>query len=258
MAAKRKRPPTQPSSPEEAPRDARVKRPRLPRTEPIRSWSTLFGAGREGNNAGASAGAQPKAADPIGRGVEMGYRVIDEYVRQGAAVASNFMNAGSRVAPGADLSQLADRMIRYATDFSSAWLEAMTMMASSFSSAAPNGATAGAASAVRSARPESTAGSSWGADLRLSLDLRSEHPTQVSVNLEGSVPGEFLEVEPMRARTGKAVLQDVAIELPGEPGGTIRVKVHVPPGSKKNRYTGAIIETKSRKPRGRLTVILGP
>jgi hypothetical protein len=253
MAAKRKRPPAQPSSPAEAPRDARVKRPRLPRTEPIRSWSTLFGAGREAASAGAPAGAQPKAADPIGRGVEMGYRVIDEYVRQGAAVASTFMNAGSRVAPGADLSQLAERMIRYATDFSSVWLEAMTMMASGFSSVAPNGASAG----ERGARSEASAGSTWGADLRLSLDLRSERPAEVSVSLEGSVPGELLEVEPLRARSGKAVLSNVSIELPGELGGTIRVKVHVPSGSKQERYTGAIVDTKSRKPRGRLTVVLG-
>jgi len=257
MAAKRKRPPIQPSSPEEPARDARVKRPRLPRTEPIRSWSTLFGAGREGTGANAHANTQPRA-DPIGRGVEMGYRVIDEYVRQGAAVASTFMNAGSRVAPGADLSQLADRMIRYATDFSSAWLEAMTMMASGFSAASPNGTATTASGAARGARPESNAGSTWGAELRVSLDLRSERPAEVSVSLEGSVPGEILEVEPMQAHSGKAVLRHVGIELPSEPGGTIRVKVHVPPGSKQDRYTGAIIETKSRKPRGRLTVILGP
>jgi len=258
MAAKRKRAPTQPSSPEGATRDVRVKRPRLPRTEPIRSWSTLFGAGRDSASAGASAGAQPKAADPIGRGVEMGYRVIDEYVRQGAAVASTFMNAGSKVAPGADFSQLAERMIRYATDFSAAWLEAMTMMASGFSAVAPNGAGAAASSVARGARQETNGGSTWAADLRVSLELRSEHPAEVSVSLEGSAPGEFLEVEPMQASSGKAVLRDVTIELPGEPGGMIRVRVHVPPGSKRERYTGAIVETKSRKPRGRLTVILGP
>jgi hypothetical protein len=259
MAGKRRPTPKKRSTAGDAPDDVRVKRPRLQRTEPIRSWSALFGAGRSGQSppGAGSAGAQSKATDPISRGVEMGYRVIDDYVRQGAAVAGSFVNGGQKPGAGPDLSQMADRMMRYATDFSSAWLEAMSMMASTINPGASEGRAPASSGADRNTGAPNSAGSRNG-DLRVSIDVRSDRPAEVFVNLEGSSSGETLEVEPMRARSGKAVLRDVAVELPTEPGGTVRIKVHVPAGCKAERYTGAIIEAKSKRPRGRLTVVLAP
>ncbi|MEO6601419.1 MAG: hypothetical protein ABIQ16_16200, partial [Polyangiaceae bacterium] len=91
---------------DEAPAPERIKRPPLPRSEPIRSWSTLFGAPGEATGATANtppfgipgmphipgipglnggAGLGPEA---VRRGVEMGYRVVDEYMKQGASAAN--------------------------------------------------------------------------------------------------------------------------------------------------------------------------
>jgi hypothetical protein len=224
----------------------------LPRTEPIRSWSTLFGSARDPSQTSEAKAGAPRASDPISRGVEMGYRVIDEYVRQGAAVASSFSGNSAKGAAGADLSQLAERMLRYASDFSAAWLEAMTMMAASVGSATGNSAK------VNDVTNDSNSSRAWPAELRVSVELRSKHPAEISLSLEGSAPGEQLELEPLRVQAGKTTIEDVVVELPTEATGAIRVKVNVPTQCKRGRYTGAILEAQSGKPRGRLTVIVGP
>src|SRR5438128_27418 len=54
----------------------RIRRPPLDRTEPIRAWSSLFGAG--------------PLNDVVTRSVELGYRVVDEYIRQGQKAAARF------------------------------------------------------------------------------------------------------------------------------------------------------------------------
>ena len=55
----------------------RVTRPEPERTHPVRSWSTLFGAPeRDGGR-----------DDVVSRSVDLAYRVVDEYVRQGQKTA---------------------------------------------------------------------------------------------------------------------------------------------------------------------------
>ncbi len=65
------------------------KKPELERREPIRNFSGVFGSPQ---NRGASGGAPgigapPSPADAVFRGVDMGYRVIEQYMRQGQAFA---------------------------------------------------------------------------------------------------------------------------------------------------------------------------
>lgn len=61
------------------------------RTEPIRDWSTLYRQSNSWNSRDAS--ANPKSgdeatrgglcSDTVAQGVKLGYRVIEEYMRQG-------------------------------------------------------------------------------------------------------------------------------------------------------------------------------
>src|SRR6516162_534153 len=58
----------------------RLRRPSLDRSAPVRRASTLFEpASADGENAGATEGL----AGVMSRSVELGYRVVDEYIRQG-------------------------------------------------------------------------------------------------------------------------------------------------------------------------------
>ena len=130
-------------------RAERVARPQVGRTKPARNWQTLFGpppadeAGAADEGSGRSKGGD--AANPIARGVELGYRVMDEYVKQGARVAGLRGGGGARAseAGGAVLPQLTERMFQYASDFASVWLEAMgVMMRNGGGPGAANGASA--------------------------------------------------------------------------------------------------------------------
>ena len=258
----------------EEPAAERVKRPELPRTDPIRSWSTLFGPAASGEGPLRSAGGS------VQRGVELGYRVIDEYIKQGAAMASTFSNpraatGGAAGAPGAipgmppmaDLPQMTERMLRYATDMSSLWFDAMNMMMSNLNAQAASGAAASGAAATSApgagvppnGAPHpgpGTAAPASSAAPRIVLDVRSpEHAAQVIVALE-TASGE-VDVEELRPVSGLEQGGIGGASVRFVPGGTAHVQVRVPKGLEPGRYSGAVLERGSRRPLGRLTVVLG-
>src|SRR5437879_12006363 len=74
----------------------RIKRPPLERTKPVRNASTLFSpAGpRRADGAGQRGPEPPQqdraADDVVSRSVDQGYRVIDDYIRQGQKAAQRF------------------------------------------------------------------------------------------------------------------------------------------------------------------------
>ena len=227
----------------------RAKKPELPRTEPIRSWSTIFGP----NGAGAplNAGEQPAAGwatDSVRRGVELGYRVLDDYLRQGASAAGAFAAPPRTWAPSPDdLPRMTERMLQYTSDFTSLWFDAMRIMSNN------GGAQPGSdGKATRSSpdRPTEAPGRA-----RWVLDVRSERPAEIIVALDEPVAGE-LTVEPLRASSGKRAITDAAIRPGAEPGGALRVRVHVPPKLPPGRYTGAVVDAATKQPKGRLTVTL--
>jgi len=230
----------------------RVTRPDLPRAEPIRSWSTLFGPNGTGDSAAPRSGG---AGDSVPRGVELGYRVIDDYLRQGAAVASSFANPSrARTPSGDDLPRMTERMLQYASDFTSLWFDAMGVMmgnargqaASVGAPPAPGGTATGSAAASENAP---------GGRSRYVLEVRSERAAEVIVALDEPL-SEKLTVEPLRARPKGAAIDDVAIKPPLEAGGPLRVRVHVPSKLAPGRYTGAVLDAATGRPRGRLTVLL--
>ncbi len=99
----------------------RVRRPRLPRTEPDRRWS------RSQNTTGDT-GTPPVAAvsDALTRGVEAGYRVIDEYLRTGQELARGLSGGyGSGSGAGIAAGSLVDD---FAALFS-VWLELIAGLA---------------------------------------------------------------------------------------------------------------------------------
>lgn len=254
----------------------RIRRPPLPRSEPIRSWSTLFGSPREGSAAGSAPfgipglpnipgtagggvnGAAGVGPEAVRRGVEMGYRVVDEYMKQGASVANAFSNAGrarsaSGTAPGVepDLSKMTERMMQYASDFTSLWYDAMGMMMGTMSQQARPDASKRANGEAPAARSSALLGHS-----RIILELKSALTAEVILALDEPACGGALTVEDLKARTGSATIAGALVEPAPDAQGPLRVRVHVaakvPPG----RYTGAILDAASGKPKGRLTVTL--
>src|SRR5262245_11423332 len=110
----------------------RITRPPLGRTQPMRNWSMLFGAPGatpEQSTSGATSTTYQTSAslnDVVSRSVELGYRVIDEYIRQGQRAAQRFTERSYGADTMAnDLQQAAPLMTQYASDFLALWFEFM-------------------------------------------------------------------------------------------------------------------------------------
>ena len=121
----------------------RIRRPPLDRTEPIRAWSSLFGAG--------------PLNDVVTRSVELGYRVVDEYIRQGQKAAARFGSPSlGTETMASDMQDLGVRMVQYTSDVFGLWFEMMNVMLAGGSPFRPARAARGAVSTARR-NPASTA-----------------------------------------------------------------------------------------------------
>jgi hypothetical protein len=87
----------------------------------------------------------------------------------------------------------------------------------------------------------------------LVLGIESNRPTEITLTLDESAPGEDVVVEPLRAATGGEI-RDVSLVLAGGSRGTLTLNAKVPSALPPDRYTGALLDGPSGKPRGRLTI----
>jgi len=258
----------------------RVRRPELRRTEPIRSWETLFGPPPQG--AGSpdvpDRAAEGDANNPIAKGVELGYRVMDEYVRQGQrAAGSRGGSAGSVEGSGTALPQLTERMFQYASDFASVWMEAMGVMMRTRGVAGEgrpaegtNEARSGATTDPRGERrppprpPSSDTGSSTAngtarpsGALSVVVEVASRRPVRAVVDLRpGPIEGPLV-VSDLRARDPRrARLKGVSLETSPD-GKRLTIRLKVPSQHPAGEYVGAVVDGSTAVTRGTLTVTVG-
>src|SRR6185295_210262 len=205
----------------------RVTRPEPERTQPIRSWSTLFEApGRERG---------PSLGDVVSRSVDLGYRVVDEYVRQGQRAAER---VGERSygaeAIASDVQQLTARMSQYASDFLSVWFEflelAMAGSAARGAATANGGGTPapddGDRSPGKPAAPVETAGERT----RVRIEVVSGQPAEVELDLRPGAERQPLVIHALRdVDPSKPRLTDVHLR-PGSMDEPLTVRVRVPLG----------------------------
>jgi hypothetical protein len=263
----------------------RAKRPKLERDRPVRTFSTLFGSGngRSERRAATESAASPEAppepapnpppvAPALSDTVELGYRVIDEYLKQGQQVAQAFNPtawAGRGAGSADDLQQMGQRVMQYGWDFAGLWFEMWSRMAGNASAwmpipgmpgmpgmprppgaeqktgAAPvtNGATHNGAAAV----------GANGEGERVVVSVACERPTSTAVELRSGPPSELV-VHALRAEDHEGPpIRDVRVERqPGD--GTVMVKVTVSASQAPGTYNGLIIDSKTNLPRGTLSV----
>jgi hypothetical protein len=231
----------------------RVTRPKLERSAPVR---TLF-----------STPGRPTPAGPgdVGRGVQLGYTVIEDYLRQGQELAKAMVTPGAAVSPP-DPQQMANRLVQYATDFAGAWLEylqtAMSlpgMVPGTASPATPVG-TAGpfdigrhAAEPARGPDPsQAREGTREGTSRpALTLDVQSSKRVNVTVELKPVAASLPLVVHELRSGDGAAPrISEVSIVH----GDRLVVRLRVPDGQPPGTYSGLIVDTKDNLPRGTMTV----
>jgi hypothetical protein len=290
-----------------------VRRPVLPRSQPIRHFAGVFGArpassgppdqngtrgratradkadraGKNGaapsakNGAPKKSGAAPGAA--VARGVNAGYRVIEEYLRQGQDFARSLWpnsesgGGGTTDAP----MNMTERLIRSASDLAglfSEFLQTFSMpgtlpppgsmpipdfgighardpvpvgaAAHGRSRNGPNRATTSAADNALNA----PAAQAW-ADVptAISVDLQSRQRAEVTVDLRPGSSAGTLQVHDLRAPRGPGRLTGItATHVASER--RVVVTVTVPDDQPVGAYSGLIVDAETNLPRGTIAV----
>jgi len=231
----------------------RIRRPTLQRTAPIRSWSTLLPSQNGEPTPETIPGQDPAASIPneaVSHAVELGYKVIDDYIERGQRAAER-MRRGTygTDALGEDLQDVAGRLVRYISDFGSTWLEVFDRTGMN-GHRPPAGEPAAPLPASPGVPPTSKA-------LHVRVALRSRRPAEVALDITGVPSGNELIVHTLRPPTGQGErLHDVAF-VPGPHGGgtiTIRVPDDLPAGT----YSGLVADAATNRPVGALTVVVTP
>jgi hypothetical protein len=259
----------------------RAKRPKIARAEPRRNFASAFTPAESAektaksaqtngvpppNGKGASRAGEPgwtDARDASYEAINSGYRVIDEYMRQGQRLAEEFWlpspDAPDAKGVGSDFTRMMDRFLRSAGDMGGAWLEMMTQWtqapgrdaggprgtAGPFSAGTvPSGAGASASGPDRGAAP---LGVSFTVEtskrVRLSVDART-----LSARLSGRVALHALvcsnpEVRPIASAT-----------LEPDPAGGASLRVIVPDDQPAGTYYGVLVDTGTGQPGGTVTL----
>jgi hypothetical protein len=213
----------------------RITRPPLPRREPERTWS------------GAAAGGMPGAGDIVSRAVDLGYRVVDEYIRQGQRAAEQL---GAR-APmpdvmGQDVQELAVRMAQYTSDAFTLWMQLFnTALATNGQRPVPPAMPNGWKSVATAPAPRA---------LRVRLDVTGPGGVEATLDLAPEAAGRALTVQALRAADpAKPRLTDVrVIAAAGEEPATLVVRI--PEGQPPDLYSGIVVDAETGRLAGTVAI----
>jgi hypothetical protein len=251
----------------------RLRRPDLERSERVRSFSTLFGA--------PSATAAWAATPPDGNGgpslsyvvthsVDLGYRIVDDYIRQGEKAARRLSERpATPQSMIGDAQDMATRFAEHASGLAAVWLELLqvTTASSGLPLAGAFRDAATTATGVRPAAPTQPApaqprngaeAATVAADhARVRIEVASTQPTEVAIDLQPSTTRSVLIVHDLRAADPETPrIADVAFE-PGTDDRPARLRLRVPAGHPPGVYNGLIVDAASSRPVGSVSVSVG-
>ncbi len=242
----------------------RLRREDPGRTAPLRQWSNLY---RRPDSWGAqefspqdwaeNGGMADDASDAaVSHGVKLGYRVVEEHIRQGRRVAQQ-LNPRPYGAGSArdDIGELFGRIIRSYTDLGSLWtdlfnafatnpefLNSLLRVVSPPVSSPSNGNR-------KPASPEPASGS-----MSVSVEIISTRPSQVTVDLHPNAHVQTLGTSGLyAAEPNKPPLTDITFE-PSFIAGQVLVRIRIPEGQAADVYSGVIVDKKTNLPQGTLSV----
>jgi hypothetical protein len=203
--------------------------------------------------------------DVVSHSVDLGYRVIDEYIQQGQKAAQRFSERS--YAPdtlATDTQELATRMMQYASDFTALWLEFFQVATGSagrwpppFDGLAPE-RPASAPPPPPAATPAGPTPQGAAAPrARIRVAVTSPYPTEVSLDVRPDATHQLV-VQSLRAvDPDKPRLTDVSIEATG-PDEPLTLRIRVPAGHPAGIYNGLIVEEDTGRPAGTVSLRIAP
>jgi hypothetical protein len=241
----------------------RIRRPEPSRTQPFRNLSTLLGASsrRTSDANGAEETTSDRRTGSLGeavsRSVELGYRVVDEYIQQGqrAAQRMNDRSLGPETITR-DVQDLTARMAQYASDFLGVWYEVLEL-ATTGSAVRRTGRAEDDVERVASPLPPRPRRDAPAERTRVRIEVTSARPAEVSLDLVPDAPRRTLVVHALRAvDPDKPRLADVRLE-PGAADEPLTLRIRVPADQPPGVYNGLIIDEQTSRPAGTVSVRLG-
>jgi hypothetical protein len=248
----------------------RVKRPPMERKRPIRSPTTLFGVPGPTKSAPKRSRERPAGRDAVEDSIAVGYQIIDEYLHRGRSAAES--NHPASAPPSSDGRSTAEstskRLMRYASDVSSAWMEVLTNGGASRAATAPVSGAAGpfqTGKVARDARP--TSASAIGDEALpidnvghgtltpvLTVDICAPGRAEVAIDLKPVWSGERLLVHDLRDAEAKVPrIGGVNVQVTGDRSRVV-FQLAVPQEQPAGVYSGLIVGCESNLPIGSLTV----
>jgi len=246
----------------------RLRRPDPARTGPIRNATTYFRDSRSWNDRTADSPREdtdrpaqdsPDTMDDVvTRGVKLGYKVIEDYLRQGQRSAERFREAlqkgGSKEGKG---EEAVEGLMRLYKDMTDLWVDAIGVILKSppFLSWL-NGAEQhnGAAAPSR----EREAWSINGAEGALAIEIVSKRRTQVTLDLRPHPQRYIPLVYALHAPNPKIPpLTKMVFRLDKKRKGPI-LQLKIPSDQPAALYTGVVIDKHTHEPRGTLCVRVLP
>jgi hypothetical protein len=217
----------------------RVKRPAPERTAPLRGFTAAIGLGPA---ADAADPAAPPAGDPAARAVELGYRVVDEYIRQGQKAARRLGDRST--APAAivgDLQEAMSRMAQFTTEWVGLWVDLAQRLGGAAAAAGPVPTT--------SAPPPGAA-----AVERVRIELVAAAPVEVSVDLRSDALAIPLVAHALRAVDPDLPRLEAPRFTPASGDHPAALRLTVPAGHPSGVYSGVVVELESNRPAGTVSV----
>lgn len=241
----------------------RRRRPPLDRSHPIRSWTSLLDGTEPGDDHATDApdaargGTASRVSDAVSKSVELGYRVIDDYLQQGQRVARRLSDG--RPAPevwATEIQDLGVRMARYASDFMAAWMELLELTARGGgrmpnAAPTPDGPAPSPGVAERSAPPPVDVQAP-----RVRVAVRSRRPVEVDVDYRPERVTGSVRVHALRAlEADKPRLENVSFQ-PATAADPPRLVLHVPDAQPPGSYEGLLVDERTNRPVGSVRVDL--
>jgi hypothetical protein len=249
----------------------RIRKPRLERTQPVRSWSTLFDApnpsARHAERPPREHASDPgeRLSDVVARSVDLGYRVVDEYMREGQKAARRLRegSGGERSVTG-DLQDLGVRLVQYASDFSALWVEFMQLALTGVGGPEVRNRSQGASTAAAMHHTEARRDDEVGrgehagaGNTQVTIEIVSAQPTKITLDLHPDAASRPLIVHALRAVDAEAPrLTEVSFQ-PGTDDAPACLRLRVPAGHPAGVYNGLLIDVQTNRPAGTLSVCVG-
>jgi hypothetical protein len=176
----------------------------------------------------------------VEQGVEMAYRVIEEFMARGRRAAGAAGPAWTRTEPmqNNNPQNMAGMMMAYWMDMSRMWLGMMgPFMAQGFR---PGGPAAGPYGQYTTGGQPAVAAPAEAGRARAVVELHTEQPAEVTVELQRPAAVGRLQVTPLTGTLGESPAIAGA-DVTGQEDGSVRLRVKVPAGQPRGFYRGSIV-----------------